>query len=363
MLAGLTIGCGGGGDGSSTLDPTTPATPETPTIPDRPLGTITVAALPAGSGVWSVAGVGADGRIYGTMSSVSGSTPRLVIWSGDYSAQPVIGPDSSRSSAARPNDTGAVPGDSGSRYGIWSTAGAGATTVTFSAANTGSFTQVMTGAVNDRGQVVGSGRDPAGKGQALFWATPGSAPIVLPSPQLVGILDFAAARAINANGDVAGWLVESRNAGTVTFQRAVLWKNTGTPAAPSWSPVLLDPTTQATATDVNDAGVVAGVRNLSDATIWVPGSSGYGRLPILTGESALPRVDRCGRSVGSVTSDAYVSHGGTATTLPLPAGVSATSVAAMGITTLTSGPFAGKGIIVGIAMPNLPLRWMIDGCP
>jgi hypothetical protein len=105
------------------------------------------------------------------------------------------------------------------------------------------------------------------------------------------------------------------------------------------------------------------VRNLSDATIWVPGSSGYGRLPILTGESALPRVDRCGRSVGSVTSDAYVSHGGTATTLPLPAGVSATSVAAMGITTLTSGPFAGKGIIVGIAMPNLPLRWMIDGCP
>jgi hypothetical protein len=35
----------------------------------------------------------------------------------------------------------------------------------------------------------------------------------------------------------------------------------------------------------------------------------------------------------------------------------------MGITTLTSGPFAGKGIIVGIAMPNLPLRWMIDGCP
>ena len=363
-LALLVIGCGAGGEAASDGDPTmptTPTTPATPTTPDHPLGTISVAVLPAGAGVWTVEGVGADGRIYGTVSSVVGGTPRLVVWGGDYAAPPAMGPESSRTSAARPNDIGGIAGDSARRYGVWSTTPGGS--ITFSAVNTGAFTDVMTRSVNDRGQIVGFGRNAGGRFMALFWAGAASTPVVLPSPQLSGTLDNDAANAINANGDVAGWVLESRSGGSITFQRPVLWKNTGSPASPSWSTAILEPTAQAAATDVNVSGVVVGVRGQSDATIWMPVSTGYGRVSVASGESATPRLDRCGRSVGSVTTNAYVSHGGAVTILPLPEGVNATSVTATGITTLTNGPFAGRGMIVGFATPNLPLRWMIDGCP
>ena len=126
------------------------------------------------------------------------------------------------------------------------------------------------------------------------------------------------------------------------------------------------------AIDINDLGQITG-DGPGGAIVGLPDGGG-GYAPVTVSAAAkgnFTSIDRCGRVAGTnhegTEFHAFVWDGATVTQLPVPDGIPATAnTSAYDITTIASGPNAGRGLIVGSVRNGsvaLPVRWMIAGCP
>jgi hypothetical protein len=174
---------------------------------------------------------------------------------------------------------------------------------------------------------------------------------------------------MNNVGDVAGYVSYSVGGAT----RAVVWKHaTASGGGDSWTAQVLNSQQWSMAIDINDAGQITG-DGATGTVVGLPdGNGGYAPVSVsAAAKGNFSSIDRCGRVAGTnvsgTVSHAFVWDGATVTELPLPAGVSPTASSfANDITTIASGPHAGKGMIVGSVRSGavvLPVRWMFAGCP
>lgn len=211
--------------------------------------------------------------------------------------------------------------------------------------------------------------------RALWWTDATSQPVELPDPVLTGKVTESEARTLNNSGTVAGYVNEQVVSGrkTVTYQHAVIW----TADAAGWHVTVLNDggsTSTNYPFQMNDAGQIVG-QSGSSVVIWSPVNGVYGNVTLVSATfgGGTPRIDQCGRVVGSTNATTpskrrgWVWENGVTTELPMPSGAVATEG-----DWITTELATGRGIIAGGALPSgaqnssasfVPVIWTLPGCP
>jgi hypothetical protein len=317
------------------------------------IGTI-VLQTNAGSGGNVAAAVSGTQFVFASLTPAGGSSfSEFNVWPSPFGA-PSVAISGSPCCAADANLGGDVAGGGG----VWLHAGG---SWSFTLLSLGSYAAAVNFGVNDARESVGMVLQSGVAWMAAYWSDPTAVPVLLPVPLTSGTLVSVNARAINNTGQIVGWLRESTTSGRKTTERnrAIVWTRSGT----TWLAALLpDDGTTSFATDINDAGQIAGAT--ANLTIWTPTGSGYSSTTVIaTGNGYFPRIDACGRVASTRLAqgkrEAFVVENGTLTVLPKPA---ASTMAR----DISSDPLTRQSVIAGGYQGGssawMPVAWTLPAC-
>jgi hypothetical protein len=317
-------------------------------------GSITTILLqsPAGSSGWAHTASGTR-FVFASQTPAGGSSPtQFNVWESPFGAPTVT----ISGSSCCANDAN-LGGDVAGGGGVWLHAGG---SWSFTLLSLGSYAAAVNFGINDARESVGMVLQSGVAWTAAYWSDPTAVPVLLPVPPTGGTLVFAQAKAINNTGRIVGYMRESTTSGRKTTERnrAIVWTRSGT----TWLAALLpDDGTTSFATDINDAGQIAGAT--ADLTIWTPTGSGYSSTTVIaTGNGYFPRIDACGRVASTrqrSKHEAFVVENGTLTVLPKPA-------ASTRVMDISSDPLTGQSVIAGGYQGGssswMPVAWTLPAC-
>ncbi|MEO7474728.1 MAG: hypothetical protein ABIY46_05290, partial [Gemmatimonadales bacterium] len=206
----------------------------TPTEPTRPSTTEVKATKPGGGGTGPVGQpLGAVGgskayAVNGSYAVGRDGTPSAVAWdaSGTTIPLPVDGSVTS-STASGINQASTIVGSAGPTAAVWQTAGPGAWAPAVPLPNpAGSWSSTWAYAVNDQGQIAGTGTRTDNLKFALRWTPSPSGYLVEVAPAAGAEYEFVGHAIANGSGWVTGWV--RRNVGGTAAKDAFVWTASGT---------------------------------------------------------------------------------------------------------------------------------------
>jgi hypothetical protein len=159
--------------------------------------------------------------------------------------------------------------------------------------------------INDNRMMVG--RTLGTGGFAVKWDNPSSVGSPLQLPAVAYPVSMSVARAVNNLGQIVGYLYETVSKRSTRYE-AVVWNN----GTPSILPLPPGATSQL-ASNINDAGIVAGIVDSRYPARWTPRSDGGYDVVVAnidTSPSNLDvSIDACGRIAGGSNSGAWIWDG------------------------------------------------------